>query len=155
MLLHVQQVTGELIRELPGLTLHHGHIGDAHRHKLQPLIEGLGLPVMKDEDFIKSQKQLDGDARAQIMPADRKTQAATKEHAKGFKANPKPKKIGNVFHLPIDNIPNCEWKNESVDPTDTPGEYKVTARHVKLKLVWTKSGVSETLKELNYTCIRS
>ncbi|BAZ41857.1 hypothetical protein NIES4101_78250 [Calothrix sp. NIES-4101] len=39
-------------------------IGDAHRHKLQPLIEGLGLEVMPDEDFVAQQKDLDTYAKS-------------------------------------------------------------------------------------------
>ncbi|AFZ01392.1 DUF4157 domain-containing protein [Calothrix sp. PCC 6303] len=39
-------------------------IGDAHRYKLQPLIEGLGLEVMPDTDFVAQQKDLDTYAKS-------------------------------------------------------------------------------------------
>jgi Domain of unknown function (DUF4157) len=37
-------------------------IGDAHRHKLSPLIKKLGLKVMPDKDFVTEQKTLDANA---------------------------------------------------------------------------------------------
>jgi hypothetical protein len=128
-------------------------IGDAHRHKLEPLVRAEGLPVMRDTDWVADQKRLNGDAAAQVMPADRSTLATSKEKAKGFMARPSPRIIGDTFMLPaVDDMPHCAWVVEAADPTGTPNQYTVTARNVKAKCVWTMGAVAETLKELTFTC---
>ncbi|MFO0749303.1 MAG: DUF4157 domain-containing protein [Myxococcota bacterium] len=130
-------------------------VGDAHRAKLQPLIEGLGLPAMTDTDFLDGQKKLDADAKAGVTTAERGAQADLKARAQGFGAKPMPQRVGDKFKLETKDIPDCQWVIKSgCEATGKPGEYVVTSKSgFAVELVWSKKGLSETLKTVSKTFV--
>ena len=121
-------------------------IGDAHRHKLQPLLNAEGIVAMRDDAFIDQQKQLNRDAGGGVTADARAQLIAT---ASRINPKPRPTAIGSTFTL--QTPPGCQWVVAGATAADAAGSYTVTARSVNLKLIWTVSGVPETVREISYT----
>lgn len=127
-------------------------IGDAHRKKLMPLIKGLGLPAMSDQDFIEQQRVADDPLRG-VSAREREQ---VNERIAMF-ANPSKNpfqlagstSIGKTFSIKRPHWePDYRWEVQGADHVGehdyvvTHSRVVVTLRHVKggdNKVVFEKS----------------
>ncbi len=124
-------------------------IGDAHRHKLQPLLDAEGIVAMPDGEFVDQQKQLNRDAGGGVT-----ADAREALNTRAGKINPKPRPVAIGATFSLDTPPDCQWDVTGATATGAAGTYTVTASTVTLTLIWTVSGIPETIRKLTYSNLR-
>lgn len=129
-------------------------MGDAHRRKLQPLFQGLGLPVAEDKVFLDQQRDLDAAADAGPGAAALVSLKSLRKMAADIKDKiPQLKHVGDTLKLgKYAVMDNCTWEIVSdCEEGAEGGSYVTTGTDVALNLIWSAGSTRLTISKLSYT----